>query len=193
MISSKSLTVAEAFSESVLHDRHLVLGRELHPFCLDHWVLLDALKSPLLTGGKIEITDLQLAVQVCSTSSVQEFYDATLRPAFGWKLWHKITRLFPVPRTLAAFNNYIDDYLPKIPRWQFDFGDETKCPALFVAAARWIEAGQDPVRVRRMALGELIAWNLALDEAKGDPLKSVKSAAEIAAEREIESEEARHE
>jgi hypothetical protein len=190
MTSSQQLTVAEAFSESVIHDRHVVLGRDLQPFCLDHWEILNALKSPLLYGGKISILDMQLAALACSTGNSMEFYDATLRPHFGMRWWFRITALMPHEPALAAFNAYVDDYIPKFPHWRYDDGDESKCPGMFLTAARLVEAGHDPAKVRRMGIGEMNAWAMALLEAKGDPLKSVKSQAEVEAQREIAAEEA---
>ena len=43
-----------------------VLGRQLLPLSLGHCWLLDTLQSPLIKGGKIELSDIVLATIICS-------------------------------------------------------------------------------------------------------------------------------
>jgi hypothetical protein len=189
--SLQRLTVDEAFAESILHDRHLILGREMKPLCIDHLFILNALKSPLVLGGPIEIQDLQLAVKACSTSTTAEFYDAARRPDFYWRLWTRVTRAFPVPTVLRAFNSYVEDYIPRIPRFNSGYDDdEVKCPPVFINAGRLVKAGIKPAEVRRMGIGEITAWVLAIAEGDGDPLKSIPSRAYMEAVAEIAAEEA---
>lgn len=185
------LTTRDAFLESILHDRHVVLGVTLQPFCLDHWCILDALDSPLLYGGAISIHDLQLAVKACASKSVIEFYDWSRRPGIKWSLWAGFTSSLPVAGNLKNFNNYVEDYVPEFPRWSGESeGSDLKCPPLFLCAARMVARGHDSALVRRMPIGELIAWNLACDEATGAPSESLMSDEDHAAVLEIEKEAA---
>jgi hypothetical protein len=171
-MTSSLLTLSEAFTEALIHDRHVILGRDMQPFCIDHVLILEALKSPLIFGGPITIEDMQLAVQACSTDSTFEFYDVSLRPDDRWRLWKKITRMMPIP--LAEWNRYVDDYDPKfLFRRNMDEDQATKCPGMMVTAARLVACGHDPAKVRRMGIGEMTAWSLAIVEKDGDPLKSV--------------------
>jgi len=187
---STQLTTSEAFTESVIHDRHVILGREMQPFCLDHWELLNAFKSPLIRGGPILTVDLQRAVIACSTGSSQEFYNVILRPNFIQKCGLYCTRGLPVDPLLKAFNDYVDDYAPKFPYWRYTDDDSSKCPPLYVTAAKLIGAGHNSNQVRRMGLGEMTAWALAIYESEGNPLKSLKNNIEVEIQREIEAEEA---
>lgn len=186
------LKLSAAFAEAVLHDEHVVLGRRLDPFCLEHWIALDQLKSPLIHGGPVTITDLRLAVTVCSTRNNADFKRFWVAPRWHEKLWQKLTAKSPAGPLLAEWNRYVDDHYPQFPR-QEDLSAEppapSKCPSLILACARLVRLGQDEAKVRRMALGLVIAWCIALTESEGidDTLllsdRDIDDLAEIEAER----------
>lgn len=184
------LTTQEAFLESILHDEHIILGREMFPFCLEMWCILEALESPLIRQGEIRIEDIQLAVLACSTSSVKEFYRLTRRPSLRQQLWKIVTRGTMVDKALQAFNTYINDYVPMFPRWENTDGGVThefKCPEVFLCAARLFSVGHTDHEIcREIPLGKILSWKLAMDESKGDPLEYIQSETEMEALKQIE-------
>lgn len=183
------LTTREAFLESVLHGEHIIMGRTMLPFCLEMWCILEALESPLIAGGKIEIEDLQLAIIACSTPSTTEFYRLTRRPSFAQKCWKLITCGQNTLHVLYQFNQYIEDYLPQFPLWDSSdgFGHEFKCPELFIIAAKLFRAGHSDQDIsRNVPLGKLLSWRLAIEEGKGDPLDIIQSDREMEALAQLE-------
>lgn len=180
---SNLLTLTEAFNESFIHDRHYILGLELDPFCIDHLMLLEALESPLIFGGRVEVQDIYAAVQICSTASPEDFFDVTLRPSFGWKLWAAWWRGMDVRNARDRFEKYMADYAPTFSQRPGD-GDPAKCPGIMLTAARLVKSGIDPKKVRRMAIGEMTAWAIAILEADGDPLKNLRDDQDVMFKRE---------
>lgn len=56
----------ERFCEAFAHVAHRVMGRRLEPFSLRHRFWLEAMESPLVTGGVVTLVDLDLAARVCA-------------------------------------------------------------------------------------------------------------------------------
>jgi hypothetical protein len=173
------LTLTEAFREAFLHDRHLIMGREMLPFCIDHIMSLAALGSPLIEGGVVKIEDAQLAVKICSTASNQDYLDAALRPSKYWKKWAGVTRSYPIATFIGLWNDYVEDYAPKIEQFRYEDQDAPKCPGYILTAAKLVERGHDPAKVKRMGIGEVTAWALAIMENNPtphnpNPLKGIK-------------------
>lgn len=176
---SVPLTLTEAFREAFIHDRHVILGREMQPFCIDHIMILEALESPLIMGGTVKIEDAQIAIKLCSTATNQDYLDAALRPDKFWQKWNIVTRSYPIPVFIRAWDEYIDDYAPKIEQFLYDDQDAPKCPGYILTAAKLVERGHDPAKVRRMGIGEVTAWALAIMENNPtpnnpNPLKGIK-------------------
>ena len=173
------LTLTEAFREAFIHDRHVIMGREMQPFCIDHIMLLEALDSPLIMGGTVKIEDVQLAVKVCSTGSNAEFFEASLRPSFYWRLWGRVFSRVPVKGLIERWDAYLADYAPKIEQFRYEDQEACKCPGYVLTAAKLVERGHAPATVRRMGIGELTAWVLAIMENNPtphnpNPLRSIK-------------------
>ena len=174
---SAQLTTREAFLESVLHDEHIILGRKMLPFCFEMWCILEALESPLVHSGAITIADLQTAIIACSTPSLSDFYRLTRKPGLCQVFWKSLTIVNPVGDVLEQFNKYVEDYIPIFPKWNNADGGyarEHKSPEIFLIAAQLIDRGHSKEQVYRgFTVGEMIAWKLAMDEAKGDPLDHI--------------------
>ena len=184
------LLLSEAFREAFLHDRHVILQREMQPFCMDHIMCLEQLNSPLVMGGSVSIEDVQMGVRICSTASTSEYLEASLRPSRYWRKWANVTRSYPIKTFLVLWNDYIDDYSPKFEMFRMDGQDASKCPPHVLSAARLVERGHDPAKVRRMGIGEVTAWALAIMENNPtphnpDPLKLVKDDWDVQTAREI--------
>jgi len=174
---SAQLTTREAFLESVLHDEHVILGRTMLPFCFEMWCILDALESPVLTSEPNTIEAMQTAIIACSTSSVKDFYRLTRNPSMRQCWWKAQTSIHNPNGVLEKFNRYIEDYIPLFPRWNNADGGFTrdhKSPEIFLIAAQLIDRGHSKEAVYRgFTVGEMIAWKLAMDESKGDPLDHI--------------------
>lgn len=56
----------DRFNEAFGHMEHSVMGRRLAKFTLRHRFWLEALGSPLVTGGEAGLMDLELATRVCA-------------------------------------------------------------------------------------------------------------------------------
>ena len=56
----------DRFFEAFGHMEHVVMGRRLAKFTLRHRFWLEAMESPVVTGGKVGLMDLELATRVCA-------------------------------------------------------------------------------------------------------------------------------
>jgi hypothetical protein len=57
---------ADRFNEAFGHMEHRVMGRTLARFTLRHRFWLEAMDSPLVTGGPVGLPDLELAARLCA-------------------------------------------------------------------------------------------------------------------------------
>ena len=60
------MTNRERFCEAFAHISHRVMGRRLEPFSLRHRFWLEALESPLMSGGTATLVDLEMAARICA-------------------------------------------------------------------------------------------------------------------------------
>lgn len=60
------MTNLDRFNEAFGHMGHVVMGRRLAKFSLRHRFWLEAMESPLVTGGEARLMDLELASLVCA-------------------------------------------------------------------------------------------------------------------------------
>ena len=56
----------DRFFEAFAHVEHGVMGRRLEEFSLRHRFWLEAMESPLVTGGAATLVDLEMAARVCA-------------------------------------------------------------------------------------------------------------------------------
>ncbi len=167
-MAAPTLTNTEAFIEAFVHADYVALGRKLYPFCLRHWFLLAALKSPLTHGGEWTLEDIRLAVMVLSTRSNERFFDASRFKSLYWRLWKKFSTLFcdreHVARNRDIIYQFIEDHYPSFPFWVSGKAESPqRVPGFIVAAARMLGACTRD-ELLNMSLGEVIAWNLAKNE-----------------------------
>jgi len=105
-----SVECAEAF----FFNQHKVLGKTLKPFCLYHHFVLQALKSPLMIGGKVGIVDLYIATLICE----QEYpisFKVIPSPSWWSVLLNSVrfgyyTTRYKFTREITKFHNYAKDY-----------------------------------------------------------------------------------
>ena len=86
-------------ANSFFFDAHRVYGYTLEPFCLLHSLQLEALESPLVTGGKASPADLIVAAQVCASHDV--------RTSYKRHPWRMAWRSFE--QELAKWDAYFDN------------------------------------------------------------------------------------
>lgn len=60
------MTNHDRFLEAFGHMEHRVMGRRLCKFTLRHRFWLEAMESPVVTGGRLGLVDLELAARVCA-------------------------------------------------------------------------------------------------------------------------------
>jgi len=58
--------MTDEFYESFIPEPWTILGLELKPFSLGHYILLGRIKSPLILGGPVGLPDILVAVLFCS-------------------------------------------------------------------------------------------------------------------------------
>jgi hypothetical protein len=120
------------FYEAWINTEHRVLGRKLHPFCLEDALILSLSDSPFLLGTEAGLTydleDLQLAATVCSLPG-EVFLQARFNRSWQQRLrtwvWSgKWQRRCATEAGLAEecqkFVTYIDDYNSGPETWQDD-------------------------------------------------------------------------
>lgn len=133
----------DAFYEAWLHRTrgHVVLGRRLHPFCLDDVVKLSFLESPFLAlkdHKNVTVEQLMLAVLTCSTT-IDDFDSVTgadgIFSRFFRRRWEKKCFKSDLSVELGKFVTYIADYYSAPVAWSSEGGTALGAPwALSVAA-----------------------------------------------------------
>lgn len=162
------------YLESIIHKKHFIYDRELHPFCLNDVIFLEAIQSPLLDKSQNSTQrDLALAVLICSTeaSLVQNEINAFLN---GKKSIRKALKLIikaetePFVQAAASFKNYIEDYFSPPDLWnEKEDGKSITAPWVLVHAAivmKGTGGGICKEEVFRMPLGELFWWSATISE-----------------------------
>lgn len=107
------MTNKERFFEAFAHVSHSVMGRRLERFSLRHRFWLEAMESPLVTGGAVSLVDLEMAARVCAIpfSRLDDAVPELLGRGPGWRaqlgfLW-KLWRL----RAGAEYVKFQDYFL----------------------------------------------------------------------------------
>jgi hypothetical protein len=129
--------VDQRFAEAWFNTDHRVLGRRLHPFCLEDALILSVAESPFLLGSdsKIEYTlpDLQLAAEICSSPAkiflharFNRSWLARVRTVFWARRCKKTCATqMGLKRECQLFTNYIDDYYSVPEVWHDESGNES--------------------------------------------------------------------
>src|SRR4051794_28966486 len=99
----------DRFFEAFGHATHRVMGRRLCRFTLRHRFWLEALESPLVSGGEATLMDLELATRVCAVpyEQLEKAVPRMIERGPGWRdrLGYLI-RVFrrPLAREYAEFH-----------------------------------------------------------------------------------------
>jgi len=106
------------FQEALVwyEEDHVLMKRQLRPFCLDYQFWLEAVDSPLLTGGEISLMDLEVASRICTSDYGQgKYVNINIEKDLQRQPWRKLKWALSVIRTdvdaeMEAFHTYIQDY-----------------------------------------------------------------------------------
>lgn len=109
------ITNKERFFEAFAHVGHEVMGRWLEPFSLRHRFWLEAMGSPLVTGGPATLVDLEMAARICAIpfSRLDREVPRMLARGPGWRdkagfLWRMWRR--SAPEEYRRFQDYFIDH-----------------------------------------------------------------------------------
>lgn len=125
------------FFDAFAHDSHVVMGRRLCKFTLRHRFWLEALESPIVTGGEISLVDVEMAARLCAIPSRE--LDETVPRRFGRKSrwWERLAFTCRVWRRdtsaeYEAFFAYLTDHgnSPVVHENSIEFEEETDGPPL---------------------------------------------------------------
>lgn len=174
----------QRFYEAWFNAEHSVLGRRLHPFCLNDALILSLAESPFLLGSDASIryglTDLQLAVKICSTPAgiflnarLDREWFVGLRSAW----WTTQCKRMDFSEQCQRFVNYIDDFNSAPETWHDDddAGDgKLRAPWVLANAVFLIRHTTfTPEQVWTMPLGMSLWYCATLSEQLGSKIQIV--------------------
>jgi hypothetical protein len=174
--------VDQKFCEAWFNTQHTVLGRKLHPFCLEDALILSLAESPFLLGTESSVryglTDLQMAVKICSTPS-EVFLNARLDKAWFSSLrsawWTSQCKRMNFEEQCQRFVTYIDDFNSAPETWhdEDDAGDgKLRAPWVLANAVFLIRHTTfTPKQVWTMPLGMALWYCATLSEQLGSKIQ----------------------
>jgi hypothetical protein len=146
------------FHEAFAHDRHVVLGRKLKPYCAYHLFWLKVIKSPLVTGGVITISDLEAASRICSCRYGEAGESIEPRAFEKLRFYWRAMR-YRLDKEIEAFQRFADDFnSPPTPESE---GGESTFKGEQLPHEIWIVSG-----LINMGFSPQEAWMTPLGEAE---------------------------
>jgi len=113
------MTNQDALFESFVNVPHYILNKELKPLCLVHLIWLNHVDSPLLnTALPLELSDLEIAALICSSSSHEEIIEK-LKPK---------SRFSKVKRYLWRVKNKKANLDNEVLKWLYYYSDNAALP-----------------------------------------------------------------
>jgi hypothetical protein len=181
------------FAESWFNADHRVLGRWLHPFCLEDALILSVAESPFILAVDSRINyslaDLQLAVHICSRPA-SVFTCAQFTQSWWARLLTAIRSLrcrteVGLRIECQRFVNYIDDYYATPGVWHGEGGQSLNAPWILGTVTFLISHTTfRPREVWTMPIGQAF-WIAAVLEEQMSPEVQIVSEEESAAMREM--------
>lgn len=166
------------YLESVINrdGQHVVLGRRLHPYCLNDILLLTADNNPIVCGeGSPDWGHLVVAVLVCSTPAA-EFISPRLGGVWRWLyvVWLTWRYKRHLAREAAKFAAYVDDYFQPPEFWTSDEGRTSRAPWILSVAA-FIEdhSNMTEAEIMTAPAGKMLWKSAALAEHQGSETEIV--------------------
>ena len=95
-----------------------MLGQQLHPLSIGHWILLERFECSYIAGGSATIPDLMLGVLICC-NKYDEFISLARNESIMelTKKWTKRIGNFDFAEKSKNFSDYIDDSIKNIPKY----------------------------------------------------------------------------
>jgi hypothetical protein len=106
------------FFQAAIPEPVTLLGQQLHPFSIGHWILLERFDCSYITGGAATIPDLMLGVLICC-NRYEEFISLARNESIFQltKKWTKRIGNFDFPEKSKSFSGYIDDSIKNLPKY----------------------------------------------------------------------------
>lgn len=92
--------------QAILYEPPKVLGKTLRGFSAFHALMLEAVQSPFLVGGKTDLQDLILAVHVCAHGWADR---ATIKDTEAIKAWGEHIKSVDFVDAQKQFSNYLTE------------------------------------------------------------------------------------
>lgn len=159
--------------ENFCNVSHRVLGYDLKPLCLLHYLWLEQVESPLVDSSKTYaeselVKHLRLAALICSSSSSEEILKKLKN---GKKWWRRLLapKSKDLTKELNAFLAYIDDHFSTFEVQRPDSGPtiETVPWMLLHAASFMKETHCDEKTAWTTPIGRLVMYGHAFNELRG--------------------------
>lgn len=190
----------ERFRESWFNREHVVLGRQLHPFCLYDALILSEFQSPFIVEQSKDkpsvytLEDLQTAVLVCS-SSPEVFLGAKLI-RFRWdvlRMWWFGVRSRRICSSLEAFRHqgklfgaYLRDYSSPPEFWEEEDSDISRLPWILSNAVHLLRTtNMTREEIWSMPLGQVFWYSATIAIQTGTTKAEIMTPEEEAAMKEL--------
>ena len=106
------------FFQAAVPEPVTLLGQQLAPFSIGHWILLERFECAYIAGGPATIPDLMLGVLVCCHKHDEFISLARNESIFQLtKKWSKRIGNFDFPKKSKEFSDYIDDAIHNLPKY----------------------------------------------------------------------------
>ncbi len=128
------------FFQAAIPEPVTLLGQQLEPFSLGHWVILERFECAYVCGGALTIPDLMLGVLVCC-HTYEEFIDLARKESIFelTRKWSKRLGNFDFAEKSRDFGKYINDALENMPKYwaeEKSGGTKKKAGAPYVQTLR---------------------------------------------------------
>ena len=106
------------FFQAAIPEPVTLLGQDLEPFSIGHWLTLERFECAYLKGGTPTIPDLMLGVLVCC-HKYEEFISIARKESIFelTKKWAARIGNFEFPEKSKSFSDYIDDSIKNLPKY----------------------------------------------------------------------------
>jgi len=106
------------FYQAAVPEPVTLLGQQLHPLSIGHWILLERFECSYIAGGSATIPDLMLGVLICC-NKYDEFISLARNESIMelTKKWTKRIGNFDFAEKSKNFSDYIDDSIKNIPKY----------------------------------------------------------------------------
>lgn len=148
------------FQQAVLAEPPILLKRQLLPFSIGHYFLLDALNSPFIESGQVTLADCLLLIGVCSrnfmdaVAFVQSLSDPTTKQLFA--SWGTDCGVVNVAELAKTIELYLKHFGSAPDFWEEDDSKPARLPLCLVLTT---------ALMGKLHFNHDAAWNFPLGQA----------------------------